>query len=433
MDGNRALVSKTFYLYGWVFALAGVGFVVLTGLVTWGLNLAAVLLPGGAEVPAGPVTLWLGLTGSLMAVLTLLAFSLARDPEQDLGWTTIIVSKFVSSSLFALFALTQRNTGFLLAAAVDGAIGLHLVWLRGHWARARHYGFAPRFPLRSAPFYEVWFAKANDPKTRGAVWVRYTLEKGARGDVAACWYVLFDAVNKKTHHGKWERPLAELSWGEDSPFRLDLSLIEPGRLLGATEGVSWELRWTRTPSPAFSFVPPILSGLLPSGYAAPVSAAKFSGAIKAGGATLELKDAPGSIGHLWGPRMAESWRWAHAIFDDGSVFEILTARVKIGPFRSPELTTAHLWRGGRHYESVALTAALRNESRRDGERWSFRVFFDGLTVSGECAPALSIDLPYSSPDGRTLVCRNSKTGAMKLSGEGWTLETKDQAAVEFAQ
>ena len=306
----------------------------------------------------------------------------------------------------------------------------------------RHGTFEPYFPAAGGPFYEVWFAKANDPKTRSAVWVRYVFERGVEGARASCWWILFDAPSGQVAPGKWEWDASELLSGPKSPFRLNVSRVEPGRLLGAGEGAFWDFAWTNAGAPAFSFVPPVLAGILPSGYAVPLSLGRFTGSATIDGTTLELKDAPGSIGHLWGPRMAQSWRWAHAVLDGKnghSVLEILTARVMLGPCRSPEMTTAHFWHEGRHYQSVGLLAALTTASRREGETWTFRIDFGELSVEGECSPAagLSVALPYQSPDGRALTCQNSKTGAMRLTlrrpgREAEILSTADQAAVEFA-
>lgn len=443
MDSDMTCVRRTMRFYGWVFALAGTAFVLAGGWVMWGMNLAAVLLPGGGPVPEGPLTLWLGLTGSLMAVLTVMAFSLARDPGQERIWFLLVLSKFVSAGLFAAFAFTEENTGFLFAAATDGLIGVHALFLRGCVRRARHGTFAPLYPGACGPFYEVWFAKANDPGTRSAAWVRYVFERGRAGARASCWYVLFDAQAGEVVSGKWERDAQELVSGPLSPFRLGDSRVEPGRLVGAgPDGAHWDLSWKDGAAPGFSFVPPVLSGFLPSGYAAPVSLGRFTGNVAAGGLKMEFKDAPGSIGHLWGPRMAESWRWAHAFIegkDGGTVFELLTARVLLGPLRSPQLTTAHFWHGGRHYPSVGLLSALRSASRREGDRWLFRIDFGEFVVDGECSPApgMSVALPYRSPDGRALTCHNSKTGSMRLSilrpgREAEVLSTPDQAAVEFA-
>lgn len=442
MDSKLICVRRTLRFYGGLFALAGAGFVLAGGWIMWGMNLAAVRLPGGGPVPAGPTTLWLGLTGSLMAVLTVMAFALARNPGREPVWFFIILSKFTSAGLFMVFACSEGNSGFLLAAATDGLIGLHFIFLRGLSRRERHLSFAPLYPGSWGPFYEVWFAKANDPRTRSAAWVRYVFERGTEGARASCWYVLFDAPSGRIVSGRWERDASELLSGPSSPFRLGDSRLEPGRLVGAGPDASWELSWENGTAPGFIFAPPVLAGILPSGYAAPVSLGRFNGSVTAGGLKLDLKDAPGSIGHLWGPRMAESWRWAHAAFagiDGASAFELLTARVLLGPFRSPELTTAHFWHGGRHYESVGLAAALRNASGRDGERWLFRIDFGEIVVEGECSPApgMSVALPYRSPDGRALTCQNSKTGAMRISilrpgREAEVLSTPDQAAVEYA-
>lgn len=73
-------------VYAGVFAAAGAVFVALPGVVT-----ALLSVPGAGR------SLWLGLTGSLMAVLTLLAWELSRDPAQAPVWRALLLSKAVSS------------------------------------------------------------------------------------------------------------------------------------------------------------------------------------------------------------------------------------------------------------------------------------------------------------------------------------------------
>jgi len=147
-----------------------------------------------------------------------------------------------------------------------------------------------------------------------------------------------------------------------------------------------------------------------------------------------------SLGHLWGRRMAQEWRWAHAVFAGGTVFEIVSARVRLGPWLSPPLTSANLWHEGRIYRSSPWSL-LMSGSRAEAGLWLFRVSLGDLTAEGECGQdhSLLARLEYSSPEGRRLACDNSKTGFMRLRLSGRDgasiarLENPDSAAVEEAR
>jgi len=468
-------VSVWLRFYAWLFAAAGLVFVAAPTPFTRLINLGVYFLPGGlgplpgglGPLPGGgPLPLehhpfWLGLSGSMMAVLCLTAYALSRDPRISLGWQVLLLSKAVSTALFVTFAATGRNSLVLVGAVVDGAIFLHLLSL---WEQAREETedvWAPREPA-SGPFFEVWFAKLNDPRTRDALWVRYTRTRSSIGgsatpgggsatpgkETAAVWYVLFDHARGEILQGKSEGPMPSHE-----------SSLATFSLAGRCGEAQWDLHWEPMGVPVFRFVPGILSaaGLAGSEYVVPAPLARFEGRFTAQGREYRFLDAKGSIGHLWGRRMADNWWWAHAVFEgvEGtSVFEILSAQLRIGPSLSPRLTCAHLWLRGRHYRSVGIWSALRNRCRRHGDVWTFRVKFSGLSVEGECAPqglpqppsSLFLhpssllgplaELEYESPEGRRLRCRNSKTGAMRLR-LGWPeggvsqLSVEDTAAVEY--
>lgn len=434
--------ERVLKLYGWLFAAAGAAFVLAPGLVAGAIDALASSLPGSLPVAQSVRTYWLALTGSMTAVIALMALRLSRDPEQPAAWDALLLSKGVSTALFAAFAAAERNTAFLLGAAVDGAIFAHLALLR-----------APSDPdplsarLGGGRGHEVWFAEFNDPASGDALWVRYTTTRRPEGAEASCWAVLFDRGRREIHRARWTQPLASAVLGPGpEPFRLGGSRLARGRLVGENPGARWDLAWREEGAPLFRFVPRLLSilGLAGSQYVS-LGLARFDGEAEIGGRRCLFKRAAGTLGHLWGSRMAPAWRWAHAVFEgeEGppAVFEILSAPVRLGPLGTHWLTAAHLWFGGRHLVSGALSGAVWSRSRREGAVWSFRVRCGELEVRGECAqdPGLTAELDYEGPRGERVRCRNSKTGRMRLELRGpdggrlAELFTPGAAAVEFAE
>ncbi|MBI5883148.1 MAG: hypothetical protein HZB91_08595 [Elusimicrobia bacterium] len=447
---NRLLLQA----YGWVFLSAGAVFLCLNGPFTAAFNSLAGPLPWAAPLPDAGRSLWLGLTGSMMAMIAYLSFILSTDPWQGAAWRALLLSKGVSSLLFLCFGLSERNLLFVIAALVDGGILLHLAWLSTAFSDLPD-PWSPRSGLIPDCVHEAWFLKANDPASRDAFWLRYTLERSGNGVEGRLWYAVFDAKERKVASGTWTEPEAGachgLAMGGQAVWRVGGSILSTASASARGPKAEWRLSWEPSDVPPFPFVPPwlYLWGLAGTVYTSPIPAAVFNGEVSVHGRTYRFSQALGSIGHLWGRRKAESWRWAHAVFlgkngKVGSVFEILSARGRLGPFVLPPVTRAHLWRDGRHHASA--WQGCRTWAADKG--WGFFVNFDGFSGQGVCVPdeGLTAEFDYHDPDGRTLSCRNSKVGSMwvDLSGTGdraagafestgSVLETKDSAAVETVE
>lgn len=405
--------------YGWVFLATGAVFVG-----------APVALNAALRLPNGGHGLWLGLAGSLMAVIAALSFQIAGDPFAESRWNLLLLSKAVSTSLFAAFAVLDGNPAFLTGAAVDSAIFLHLAFLRS--------GLSAPYRSRAGagPFQEAWFVMVSDPAARRGFWARYA----ASGGVARCRAVLFDKAAGRAAVKTWELPLPDLEDGPATACRLPGFSLARGRAAGP----GWDLTWPAAEVGTLGFSPPLLSGagLVRAGYEAAEALVRVGGTANVDGLEARFTDAAGGVGHLWSPRGARGWRWARGVFErpEGTtVFEVLTADAPLLGSLSFPLTAARLVHGGRSLSSVGVLASLRASSElRDGV-WSFRVRFGGIVAEGECRldDGLAVDFPYDAPGGSG-TCRTSMTGSMRLSlREGARapalLETADGAIVELAR
>lgn len=405
-------------VYGWLFLATGVVFVAAPGPLTALLGLSN----------GGP-GLWLGLAGSLMAVISALSFQIAEDPFVEGRWSLLLLSKAVSSLLFAAFAAAEREPGFLIGAAVDSAIFLHLVFLRAGVSR----------PYRSraacSPVQEAWFVMVQDPAARRGFWARYAVSRGR----AECRAVLFDKAAGRVAAERWERPAAEVESGPATAYRLGAFSLARG----AAEGPSWRLTWPEAEAGLMEFVPPMLAGagLVRGGYEAVEGLIRVTGEAHVGGLTARFADAPAGVGHLWSPRGARGWRWARAVFpltDGTTVFELLTADAPVPGRLNVPLTAARLVHEGRAYACVGVLASLRSRSALEDGAWSFRVRLGAVVVEGECRAdeSIAVGFPYESPWGPG-VCRTSMTGSMRLTvtGDGRPsveLSSPEGAIVEVA-
>jgi hypothetical protein len=417
--------------YGWIFALAGAVFLAapipLHRLLGLPLETAA---PG----------MWLVLTASLMTAIAVLALGLAREPGNALAWRALLSAKAVSAFLFVELAVARRDAAFLVPAAVDGAIFVHL-WVLRNLAAEHEPPLAPRHGGRQGRFHEAWFARINDPRTGAAFWLRWWLERGASA-TASCRLISYRAGSAPAR-SSLSRPMAEL--GANGHFSLGACSLGDGVATGHLPGASWSLRWTEEDMPRFSFVPAPLGalGLAGSEYVSAPALARFSGRIEtADGASYDLSDAPGMIGHSWGKRMAKTWRWAHAVFPSASgtptVFEVLSARVSVLGWTSPWLTSANLWHDGKCYSCGGLSDAFAAKTERQGSAWAFAVALKGARASGTFSldPEATAGVELEAPDGSLRACLNTKIGAgrlrLELPGEPpLELECAGTAAVEF--
>ncbi len=413
------MIRSTLRAYALVFLVSGVAFVFFERPFLRAVGWAA-LRAGAAPLGAAGPSLWLGLTGSLMSVIALLALRLSQDPGRGEAWNALLLSKLVSSLLFVRFAATARNPVFLAAAAVDGGILVHLLILRAAHERSLD-ALAPR---RDAPAYEAWFARALQPESGRSLWVRAARTRTDSGWDASVWAVFFDP-----RAGKAPRvlsgPRARASWDMGEGF-----------CRGGVDGARWEMSWKDPEVPAFDVVPAWLRAAgLGRGYASAVPAARLGVRAELGGEPWSFDGAPGSVGHVWGETLGRGWWWTHAILDDGgrpAVFEALSAPL------APGLRATSVWLRweDRTLSSCGPWGLLTNSSRREGDAWSLAARLGGLRVEAYCLPDGFARLDYPSPGGGTLVCRHSAHARLTLRvrerGVEKTLHST-AAAVEYAE
>lgn len=189
----------------------------------------------------------------------------------------------------------------------------------------------------------------------GVAWIRHT-----DGPERAVWLVTFDG-----------RPHARKRLVPELPSRL-------GK--GELDGIAWQLEVEPLSEP--HRVPPrVLRPLASSRYEL-IPAVAVSGHI----GDRELERAPGHVGHVWGRRHADRWRWAHASSVDGSWVDILTAKV-------PCLPELSFW------------ATDRGRGLGSG---------DFVVEEGD--PGGFVGVTYTDPDGSTRICYHTETA--RLCGPG---------------
>lgn len=281
-------------------------------------------------------------------------------------------------------------------------------------------------------FYEVYFLKLNDARSRTAVWLRYTLTSpGSGGEAprAELWGIFFDAADRRRHFALKRTFAIEQLRFDNNRFALELG--PAGLSQGACHGeledqrrghrLRWELRFDSAAPPLFHLPHPRLySAPLPkTKLVSPHVDACFDGWVEADGRRLEIAAAPGQQTHMWGTRHGLRWCWGHCSAfaeDPTAVWEGLDAQVAVGPLSSPPLKVFFLRHQGRWHRFNRLRQWLTNRSQWEVGRWTFEARSDALRMIGtvDCALEDLIGVTYTDTDGSPLWCNNTKIADIRI-------------------
>lgn len=311
---------------------------------------------------------------------------------------------------------------------------------------------SPRWGGSSRGHYEVWYLTLSDPDSGRGFWFRYTLEvpkELGKDPVAELWGFVF-TPGRPAVGGKRTLPL---DWPPKGVMSVGGAVLEEGRASGELPEVelSWDLRWEPSGFALWHIPGWVGRSKVPSTrVVSPTVDAEFSGLVRVGGETVELRRARGCQTHLWGRRHAARWTWGHcSAFTDADgalrddvLLEAISAVPLLAPGRpAPRgLTLAYAEVGGEPIPCNAFPWALRASSRVDGHRWELRGRTRDVKMRAvlEAEPAEMAQVTYEDPDGAEAWCANSEIARCALEiervGGGHERFTSDGLAhVEFGQ
>jgi hypothetical protein len=259
----------------------------------------------------------------------------------------------------------------------------------------------------SAEGYESWFISARDPAAPRALWIRHTRLRPVAGpESAALWCTVLD-------HGHGQQPaVIKEVFGASPPG----AAAGPGRFAGAAAMAGQDARWDL----AITGGHPPLRPLRPAAlYRAPLPRTKLEASVPDGlvtgvldvdGDRISVDGWRGTVGHNWGSEHADRWVWLHAAGFDGapdSWLELVLARIKVGPLRSPWTAMGALGLGG---------LGRRNSVSADSGRLIAGVSSGGgrllLTVTAAAADAAAVT--YADPSGGTRLVTHAALAAVTL-------------------
>ncbi|MFO0652243.1 MAG: hypothetical protein U0326_38850 [Polyangiales bacterium] len=167
----------------------------------------------------------------------------------------------------------------------------------------------------------------------------------------------------------------------------------------------------------------------------------FQGEVRVDDERHAIASWVGSQNHNWGSQHTDEYAWGQvAGFDDapGSFLEVSTARVKVGPLRSPWMTLIVLRYRGEEFALNSLGTAIRAEGRYGFFAWTFSSTKGDVSIEGriEAPHEAFVGLPYDNPPGGRKTCLNTKIArcTLTLRRKGTapvTLTTAHRAAFEI--
>jgi hypothetical protein len=169
----------------------------------------------------------------------------------------------------------------------------------------------------------------------------------------------------------------------------------------------------------------------------PNPSVRFGGEIEVDGRVVELSEAPGQQGHVFGSRHGERWAWASAVGENGLAFQGLSAQGRRGPFLTPYLTSASVLLRG---EWVRLHSISRRRSWGLGWwRIALRNRRYRLEASVRADPELMLRVRYEDPDDTPRWCHHTELASLHVTlwergAGGWSevTELDGRAHAEWA-
>ncbi len=263
--------------------------------------------------------------------------------------------------------------------------------------------------------YESWFVSARDPVSPQALWIRHTRHRPRQGpESAALWCTVID-------RNLGQRPAVIKQVFNAFPAE---AAAGPGEFRGQAvmgeRSARWDLAITgQQPSlrplrPAVLYRTPLprtkLEAVVPDG--------QVTGMLQIDGRGVTVSGWRGTAGHNWGSEHADSWVWLHAA-DFGAApeawLELVLARIKVGPARSPWTAMGALSLSGKR---ITL-GGLGRRSRVDA--WPDHLAADVDSPGARLRLSVTIEaddlvaVPYTDPGGGTRTVTHAALAGVELT------------------
>lgn len=257
-----------------------------------------------------------------------------------------------------------------------------------------------------SPFQETWFVEALFSSDRG-LWIRYVLD--ARTKQAEIWALVVtrDGVIAQE---KATVPLAEAS---GPLFSTSAGSLSRHRATGSIGAISWDLQLDDL-GVRYHHVPRLLPYFgIGRTYVPAIADLRIRGHVTMDDATWTVERGMGVLGHIWGASSrVRSWSWAHcnAFYEEGVIFEGLSARLGRVP-----LTSVMLHVHGHTYGFSRLRDLVSSKTSTIGSRWTFEARRGTALLTGELTldPSSAATVRYDTDRG-PLFCTNTRFADIRV-------------------
>jgi len=306
---------------------------------------------------------------------------------------------------------------------------------------------ATRFePTTHSGHVESYFFKINDPSCERALWIKATIFASTiepERPLAEGWAIAFDRRGGRSHHvavkhtlpyelAHFSRAGLGISWklpeSAESAERADELSMEDrrthGRISHRDHSIAWNLDFMGTARPLVPFpYESMYGGRFPkTKTCTPLPDARFNGEIIVDGERWDVEGWRGMQGHNWGRGHAEHYAWCHANLweeDDSFILEGMSARVRVGPMRTPLLTLISVRHRGVAYDFNRPLDLVRATGDIGLRRFAFSASNSRARIEGELEAGTDdfVGLYYPNPEGPMTYCLNSKLARARLRFE----------------
>ncbi len=267
--------------------------------------------------------------------------------------------------------------------------------------------------------YESWFVSARDPGSRRALWIRHTRHRPGQGpESVALWCTVLD---RDTDRDTDQAPAVV-----KQVFRVfpPDAAAGPERFRGqAAMGqhtARWELAVTGGQPPLRPLRPPALyrAPLPRTKLEATVPDGQVTGRLEIDGREVAVSGWRATVGHNWGSEHADSWVWLHAADFAAAPeawLELVLARIRVGPARSPWTAMGALSLGGYRIALGGLGRRTSVDARPDRLTALITSVGGRLQLSVSAADDDLVAVPYTDPGGGARTVTHAALASVELT------------------
>jgi hypothetical protein len=258
---------------------------------------------------------------------------------------------------------------------------------------------------------EVWYATLSDPLTRASLWIHGetvapTHDRNPYTHGWATWFPPDGPPRTERFGPEPVQPAAGAAWFDTGGLR-----VAPEGLTGRAGSLAWELSWTDTRKPLWTFPRAAWEReLLPGAQVVVAPTADFTGSLTIDDTAHRVEGWRGAVAHIYGHGNAKRWGWIHADLGDGDILEAVTAvSHKPGLRRLAPMAFIRFRIGGKDWPASPLPS-LRMRTTLGLPNWQLRGRIGNRDVSirVDQSPERCVSLRYTDPDGGTAVCTNTE-------------------------